>query len=105
MFKTNRFSDVLPPEVASVLEKTEPLLRLFVCDADVHQILDLSGHEGAKLLRGFKFRGGGGTDFRLAIAEAAKWKPYLLIYLTDLHGDAGDEPAFRFYGQWTKARL
>jgi len=29
------------------------------------------------------FRGGGGTDFRPAIAEAAKWKPDLLIYLTD----------------------
>ena len=37
---------------------------------------------------------GGGTDFRPAIAEAAKWKPDLLIYLTDLEGDAGDEPAF-----------
>ena len=53
-----------------------------------------SSCEGAKLLRGFKFRGGGGTDFRPAIAEAAKWKPDLLIYLTDLEGDAGDEPAF-----------
>ena len=40
------------------------------------------------------FRGGGGTDFRPAIAEAAKWKPDLLIYLTDMEGDAGTEPAF-----------
>jgi predicted metal-dependent peptidase len=81
-------------EVAAVLKQTEPLLRLIVCDADVHQVYDFSGREGAKLLRGFKFRGGGGTDFRPAIAEAAKWKPDLLIYLTDLEGDAGDEPAF-----------
>jgi hypothetical protein len=81
-------------EVATVLEKTEPLLRLIVCDADVHQVQDFSGREGAELLWGFKFKGGGGTDFRPAIAEAAKWKPDLLIYLTDLEGDAGDEPAF-----------
>jgi predicted metal-dependent peptidase len=81
-------------EVASVLEKAEPLLRMIVCDADVHQVQDFSGREGAKLLRGFEFKGGGGTDFRPAIAEAAKWKPDLLIYLTDLQGDTGDEPAF-----------
>jgi hypothetical protein len=81
-------------EVAAVLGQIEPLLRLIVCDADVHQVYDFSGREGAKLLRGFKFRGGGGTDFRPAITEAAKWKPDLLIYLTDLEGDAGDEPAF-----------
>jgi hypothetical protein len=41
-----------------------------------------------------KFSEGGGTDFRPAIAEAAKWKPDLLIYLTDLEGDDGDEPSF-----------
>jgi hypothetical protein len=74
--------------------QTEPLLRLIVCDADVHQVQDLSGREGANLLRGFEFKGGGGTDFKPAIAEAAKWKPDLLIYLTDLEGDAGAEPTF-----------
>jgi hypothetical protein len=62
--------------------------------ATVHQVQDLSGRESAKLLCGFKFRGGGGTDFRQAIAEAAVWKPDLLIYLTDLEGDACAEPAF-----------
>jgi hypothetical protein len=81
-------------EVAAVLNQTEPLLRLIICDAEVRQIHDFSGREGAEALRGFQFRGGGGTDFRPAIAEAAKWKPDLLIYLTDLEGPAGDEPAF-----------
>jgi predicted metal-dependent peptidase len=81
-------------EVAAILDQAEPLLRLIVCDADVHQVYDFSGREGAKMLRGFRFRGGGGTDFRPAIAEAAKWTPDLLIYLTDLEGDAGDEPSF-----------
>ena len=60
------------------------MLRLIVCDADVHHVQDFFGREGAKLLRGFEFKGGGGTDFRPAIAEAAKWKPDLLIYLTNL---------------------
>ena len=77
-----------------MLEKTEPLLRLIVCDADVHQVQDFSGREGAKLLRGFEFKGGGGADFRPAIAEAATWRPDLLIYLTDLQDNTGDEPPF-----------
>jgi predicted metal-dependent peptidase len=84
----------------------ERLLKLFILtepEIEAHEdeevrlyaaILDLSGREGAKLLRRFEFRGGGGTDFRPAIAEAAKWRPDLLMYLTDLEGDAGDEPAF-----------
>jgi predicted metal-dependent peptidase len=46
------------------------------------------------MLREFMSMGGGETDFRPAIAEAAAWKPDLLIYLTDLEGDAGAEPAF-----------
>ncbi len=81
-------------EIAAVLEQTEPQLRLIVCDADVHQVHDFSGRDVAKLLRGFQFKGGGGTDFRPAIAEATKWKPDLLIYLTDLEGEAGDAPKY-----------
>jgi len=46
------------------------------------------------MLGEFIFRGGGETDFRPAIAEAAEWKPDLLIYLIYLEGDAGAEPAF-----------
>jgi hypothetical protein len=42
-------------EVAAVLAQTEPLLRMIVRDADVHQVQDFSGREGAKLLRGFEF--------------------------------------------------
>ena len=62
------------------------MLRLIVCDADVHQVQDFSCSEGAKLLRGFDFKGGGGTDIKPAIVEAEKWKPDLLIYLADLGG-------------------
>src|SRR5262249_41552609 len=55
---------------------------------------DCSGRDGAKLLRNFVFRGGGAADFKPAIAEAEKWKPDLLIHLTDLDGDAGIEPLY-----------
>ncbi len=81
-------------EVATVLEQTDPQLRLIVCDAEVHQVRDFTGREAARHLRDFSFKGGGGTDFRPAIAEAAQWKPDLLIYLTDLEGEAGSAPSF-----------
>jgi hypothetical protein len=41
-----------------VLEKVQPLLRLIVCDADVHQVQDFSGWEG--VLHGFEFKGAEG---------------------------------------------
>jgi hypothetical protein len=81
-------------EVAAVIEQTGALLYLMVSDAGVHSAQELAGKDGARLMRGFKFKGGGGTDFRPAIAEAARWKPDLLIYLTDLEGEAGDQPKF-----------
>jgi predicted metal-dependent peptidase len=81
-------------EIAAVLEKTDALLRLIIGDMDVHQVYDFNGREGVKSLRDLKFKGGGGTDFRPAIEEAVNWKPDLLIYLTDLEGEAGNEPRF-----------
>jgi hypothetical protein len=81
-------------EIAAVIEQTGARLYLIVCDADVHSTQELSGRDGARSMREFKFQGGGGTDFRPAIAEAAKWKPDLLIYLTDLAGETGAQPKF-----------
>jgi len=81
-------------EIAAILERLEPRLLLIVCDAAVHQTFEFSGREGAALLRQFEFKGGGGTDFRPAIAAATKWQPDLLIYLTDLEGEAGSEPKY-----------
>ncbi|HEY9436540.1 MAG TPA: VWA-like domain-containing protein [Blastocatellia bacterium] len=47
--------------------------------------------EGAARVRVQGWRRNG---FQTAIAKAAKWKTDLLIYLTYLEGDAGDEPVF-----------
>jgi predicted metal-dependent peptidase len=81
-------------EIAAILERLEPRLLLIVCDAAVHQTFEFSGRAGAALLRRLEFKGGGGTDFRPAITEATRWKPDLLIYLTDLEGEAGSAPKY-----------
>lgn len=81
-------------EITAILERLEPHLLLIVCDAAVHQTFEFSGRAGAAQLRRFKFKGGGGTDFRPAILEATNWQPDLLIYLTDLEGEAGNEPKY-----------
>lgn len=81
-------------EICQVVEQLEPQVRVIVCDAAVHETIDLGGHSAAKLLRQMSFTGGGGTDFRPAIEAATEWRPDLLIYLTDLYGEAGHEPPY-----------
>lgn len=81
-------------ELCAIIEQLEPMVRLIVADAEVHQTIDLAGAEAVRELRRIEFKGGGGTDFRPAIEAAADWKPDLLIYLTDLMGEAGEEPIF-----------
>lgn len=81
-------------EITVILERLDPRLLLIVCDAAVQQTFEFGGRTGAALLRRFKFKGGGGTDFRPAIVAATEWQPDLLIYLTDLEGEAGNEPKY-----------
>lgn len=81
-------------ELCAIIEQLEPTVRLIVADAEVHQTIDLNGAGAVRELRKMEFKGGGGTDFRPAIKTIADWKPDLLIYLTDLMGEAGEEPAF-----------
>lgn len=81
-------------ELSAIITKLDPTVRLVVCDAAVHQVFDLAGAEAVRFLRGLKLKGGGGTDFRPAIAAAAAWKPDVMIYLTDLEGEAGEPPRF-----------
>jgi predicted metal-dependent peptidase len=81
-------------EMCSAIESMDPLIRLIVCDADVHQVFDLSGPEAVQRLRTMSFKGGGGTDFRPAISAAAEWKPDCMVYLTDLQGETGSQPRF-----------
>ena len=81
-------------EIASIMAHTASQLLLIVCDAEVHAVEELEGHRGQLRLRQLRYKGGGGTDFKPAIAAAAYWRPDVLVYLTDLMGDAGEPPSF-----------
>ncbi len=67
---------------------------LIECDAQVQNVRRLvHGREPLGELRG-----GGGTDFRPALAHARRWNPACLIYFTDLEGrfpDRADFPKYR----------
>jgi predicted metal-dependent peptidase len=64
--------------------KTE--MRVVIGDAAVQEVIDLKPDQFVRKLRAIKFTGGGGTDFRPLIAEAARWQPDVMVYLTDLAG-------------------
>ncbi len=81
-------------EIASIMARTGATLLLLACDCEVTLAQELKGIEGRRKLREFKYKGGGGTDFRPAIAQAARWEPDALVYFTDLEGEAGDPPRF-----------
>ena len=61
---------------------------------EVHQIIEIEWREATEELKNLKYTGGGGTDFRPLIKAAAEFSPDVLIYLTDLFGETGDEPDF-----------
>ena len=79
-------------EVAKVLKLCDTC-TVITSDTIVHEkvkirkISELVG-SNAKI----KYKGGGGTDFRLALKEAAKLHPDLTIFLTDGYGTFGNQP-------------
>lgn len=81
-------------ELAAIMARTASRVLLIICDAEVHQVEELEGYAGQERLRKLRYLGGGGTNFQPAIATAAEWKPDVMVYLTDLQGPAGEEPAF-----------
>jgi predicted metal-dependent peptidase len=81
-------------EVAAIMGQTGSHVLLIVCDAAVGHVEELSGPAGQRRLRELRYPGGGGTDFRPAIAAAAAWHPDVMVYLTDLMGEAGEAPSF-----------
>lgn len=81
-------------EIASLCGLNQRNLVLLIGDAEVHQIVEIEWREAGNELKGLKYTGGGGTDFRPLIKVAAEYSPDTLIYLTDLFGETGDEPDF-----------
>jgi predicted metal-dependent peptidase len=86
-------------EVAAVMRQTGATVLLISADAKVNGVEEFRGTDGETRLRNYRYVGRGGTDFRPAIAQMAEWKPDVAIYLTDLEGDCGEQPAFPFI--WT----
>lgn len=81
-------------EIAALCELNQRNLVLIIGDAEVHQIIEIEWCEATDELKNLKYAGGGGTDFRPLIKAAAEFSPDVLIYLTDLFGETGDEPDF-----------
>ncbi|HMS41330.1 MAG TPA: VWA-like domain-containing protein, partial [Pyrinomonadaceae bacterium] len=81
-------------EIATLCELSQRNLVLIIGDAEVHQIIEIEWCEATDELKNLKYTGGGGTDFRPLIKAAAEFSPDVLIYLTDLFGETGDEPDF-----------
>ncbi len=68
-------------------------LTLIGADAAVHEKVNIDHiHDLIGPTRKFHFRGGGGTDFRPALAAAAKTRADIVIYYTDGYGTYGNCP-------------
>jgi predicted metal-dependent peptidase len=80
--------------MAAIIDQWDPLVLIVVADQQVHEVYEFKGKEAVAQLRELVFTGGGGTDFRPAIQFAGSWNPDVLVYLTDLCGNVGDEPGF-----------
>ena len=75
--------DAFGAEIIAISQLLKPeRVRVIYADADVNHVDVFEGGEGLA----FKAYGGGGTDFRPAIAYAADEPPVALVYLTDMYG-------------------
>jgi predicted metal-dependent peptidase len=81
-------------EIASMMALTRAEIVLIVADAEVQTVDTLKGWSGQQRLRGFTYKGGGGTDFVPAIEKAREFAIDGLVYFTDLYGPCGNEPPF-----------
>lgn len=81
-------------EIAALCAFNQRNLVLIIGDAAVHQIAEIDWRDVSDEFARIKFTGGGGTDFRPLIKAAAENSPDVLVYLTDLFGETGDEPDF-----------
>lgn len=79
-------------EVQTIRHSTGCDLVLITCDAAVHQVINIGAFDDFKsIMKKEGFKGGGGTDFRPAIAEAEKIVgAAVIIYFTDMQGSFPD---------------
>ena len=81
-------------EIIALCTFNQRNLVLIIGDAKVNKIVEIDWRDAPRELSEIKYTGGGGTDFRPLIEAAATHEPDALVYLTDLYGEAGEEPDF-----------
>jgi len=88
-------------EVQGIMDEVRPERTIVIdCDAEVHQVFELSCGDEIAASDGAKMRGGGGTDFRPAFDKvndmiAAGEEIACVIFFTDLYGTFPEtEPAY-----------
>lgn len=80
---TREMLNTFGAEIKAIVAAVRPTrLRVIYADAAVNHVDEfLPGEEPV-----FNMHGGGGTDFRPAIAQAGEEPPAALVYLTDMYG-------------------
>jgi predicted metal-dependent peptidase len=77
-------------EIQQIRNKVGARIVIISCDAQVHQVIDIPRHKTlvqAMTEVDWQLKGGGGTDFRPAVAEAEKIAGVAcIVYLTDMMG-------------------
>jgi hypothetical protein len=79
-------------EIESITRRQEAGLVLIIGDDAVRKVIRFA--PGRADLRGIEFIGGGGTDFTPLLQEAEKYRPDVVVVLTDLDGPAHCRPAW-----------
>lgn len=77
---------VVAANIESIQRAKKTELRVVTGDAQVEEVIDVRPEQLRDVCKNIKFKGGGGTDFRPLFAEILKWKPDVIIFLTDLMG-------------------
>jgi hypothetical protein len=84
IFADRQVLEQLLCEAYSVCKRVNTVMTVIFADAEVTDVIDVG--EALEMIRTLVPKGGGGTDFRPAIARAEALNPDLIIYATDLMG-------------------
>src|SRR3546814_7394222 len=75
-------------EISTICKRVNTSQIIIFADADVCEVVDIEDSD--RKISELKPKGGGGTDFRPAIALAETMRPDLFVYLTDFAGTFPD---------------
>jgi predicted metal-dependent peptidase len=79
-------------ELAAITRRHEARAVVVIGDDRVRSVVHYE--PGLTDLANVEFGGGGDTDFTPLLAEAARWRPDIGVFLTDLKGPAEERPPF-----------